>query len=369
LHLSLQRSRVPGTIVRAFDWDQAACQVYAANYGSEIVKKIDISTLSVDDLAALRADLWLLSPSCQPYTVINPLAKGSADPRAESFLHIIEKVLPKLVSARQHPRYLLVENVAGFENSSTRQLLLSTLRSLGYTTIELLLTPLQFAIPNSRMRYYMLAKAKPLSFSCPCVPCDDNIWRYIPGHICGDGGKWVDPRSLNDPDTTSTDELYGYLDANVHLELPHPHAIPDRVLVKWGRLFDIVLPSSRRSCCFTRGYTQLVERAGSILQMNEVLDASIVFDTFSQALSKGNANAAHILDPLRLRYFSPSELLRLLHFDAPSEGSHMSINVQQPFLWPEGVSMKTKYRLIGNSVNVKVVTALIDFLFEEGLST
>ena len=63
--------------------------------------------------------------------------------------------------------------------------------------------------------------------------------------------------------------------------------IPDRILKKWGRLFDIVLPSGTRSCCFTRGtsfllaranilmhagYTQLVERAGSILQMNEQLD-------------------------------------------------------------------------------------------------
>lgn len=29
--------------------------------------------------------------------------------------------------------------------------------------------------------------------------------------------------------------------------------IPDRVLTKWGRLFDIVLPTSQRTCCFTRG--------------------------------------------------------------------------------------------------------------------
>jgi site-specific DNA-cytosine methylase len=76
---------------------------------------VDISTLNVDDLGPLRADLWLLSPSCQPYTVINPLAKGSADPRAKSFLHLIQNVLPELVTVKQHPHYLLVENVGGFE--------------------------------------------------------------------------------------------------------------------------------------------------------------------------------------------------------------------------------------------------------------
>jgi hypothetical protein len=30
-------------------------------------------------------------------------------------------------------------------------------------------------------------------------------------------------------------------------------AVSDRVLLKWGRLFDIVLPSATRTCCFTRG--------------------------------------------------------------------------------------------------------------------
>jgi hypothetical protein len=61
-----------------------------------------------------------------------------------------------------------------------------------------------------------------------------------------------------------------------------------------------------------------------------------------------------ILRPLRLRYFSPEELLRLFCFeDAGSDST---------FRWPEGVSTKTKYRLIGNSVNVLVVSALIECL-------
>jgi tRNA (cytosine38-C5)-methyltransferase len=41
-HLALERSHVPGTIVRAFDWDQAACHVYSANYGSNISKKVSV---------------------------------------------------------------------------------------------------------------------------------------------------------------------------------------------------------------------------------------------------------------------------------------------------------------------------------------
>jgi len=55
-----------------------------------------------------------MSPPCQPYTVLSS-GGGSADPRAKSFIHLFEVLLPDLVSRNAHPRYLLVENVAGFK--------------------------------------------------------------------------------------------------------------------------------------------------------------------------------------------------------------------------------------------------------------
>lgn len=61
-----------------------------------------------------------------------------------------------------------------------------------------------------------------------------------------------------------------------------------------------------------------------------------------------------ILRPLRLRYFSPEELLRLFCFE--------DVCSDIRFRWPEGVSTKKKYRLIGNSVNVVVVSSLIEYL-------
>ena len=68
--------------------------------------------------------------------------------------------------------------------------------------------------------------------------------------------------------------------------------------------------------------------------------------------------AVTLLHPLRLRYFSPQELLRLFCFENRGDGG------KGVFQWPEGVSRKSQYRLIGNSVNVRVVRELIDFLFE-----
>lgn len=147
------------------------------------------------------------------------------------------------------------------KTSSTRQILLSTLQSLQYTTLELLITPLQYGIPNSRLRYYLLAKLSPLEHTGVPATHKNDVLRHIPGQ-----GNWVDPRarptsikedglSLNDE---SIHELRDYLNIEPVISEPHIHAVPEKVLRKWGRLFDIVLPSSQRTCCFTRGFALLI---------------------------------------------------------------------------------------------------------------
>ncbi|KAJ8591350.1 S-adenosyl-L-methionine-dependent methyltransferase [Rhizopogon salebrosus TDB-379] len=341
LHLALRQSRLASSPVKAFDWDQTACQVYAANYGAKMISRTDISTLSAVDLSSLHADLWLLSPSCQPYTVLNPSARGEADPRAKSFLYLIDHVLPDMAAQDSHPRYMLIENVAGFQDSTTRKHLVTTLRRMGYVVAQFLLTPLQFGVPNSRLRYYLLAKLSPLRFYGFGESDFDRVHDKIPG------------AQLDVP----VHPLREYLDDALPNEIFLRHKIPDRVLSKWGRLFDIALPSAQRTCCFTRGYTQLVERAGSILQLNEDLDTTEVFDRFLAAQSRENEDAVRILDQLRLRYFTPSELLKIFRLEKPES--------DQQFVWPLSVSLKSKYRLIGNSVNVEVVRHLIDYLFND----
>jgi tRNA (cytosine38-C5)-methyltransferase len=155
-------------------------------------------------------------------------------------------------------RLLLCFLIFLVKTSSTRQILLSTLQSLQYTTLELLITPLQFGIPNSRLRYYLLAKLSPLVFSG--VPAyyfhTTDVLRHIPGH-----NSWVDPRMHAGAheyeillSEESIHEIKYYLDEEPEGTESHPHAVPEKVLRKWGRLFDIVLPSSRRTCCFTRGF-------------------------------------------------------------------------------------------------------------------
>lgn len=178
------------------------------------------------------------------------------------------------------------------ENSTTRQTLLALLRELGYVTLELLLTPLQFGIPNSRLRYYLLAKKSPLQFAhLPSQTADegriDRVWRRIPGG----GPPWTDPRFadiglVKDTDTDVTESgdteavntLQRYLDNPYEIDDAHyaKFRIPDRVLHRWGRLFDIVKPSSRRTCCFTRGKFEIYPLS-SPFPPREETDCSVLF--------------------------------------------------------------------------------------------
>jgi tRNA (cytosine38-C5)-methyltransferase len=112
------------------------------------------------------------------------------------------------------------------------------------------LTPLQFGVPNSRLRYYLLASRVSGAFVSRVD--SDRILRHIPGR----GADWKDARSSGVPGTgeNKARPLCDYLERK---DAQAAHAVPDRVLLKWGRLFDIVLPSATRTCCFTRGELEL----------------------------------------------------------------------------------------------------------------
>lgn len=60
-----------------------------------------------------------------------------------------------------------------------------------------------------------------------------------------------------------------------------------------------------------------------------------------------------LLHSLKLRYFSPREVANLMGF--PSN-----------FEFPETITIKQKYRTLGNSINVKLVSELMRYLFKEG---
>ncbi|KAI9504059.1 S-adenosyl-L-methionine-dependent methyltransferase [Coemansia spiralis] len=254
MHFALQEARIESQVVRAFDINTVANHVYKHNFPSVPIMQRSIESLPMTLFEALKADLWTMSPPCQPYTR-QGLQKGSEDARAQSFLFIVD-LLGRL---KNKPPMVLLENVAGFEKSDTRPVFLRQLVRLGYRFEEYLLNPLQLCYPNSRTRYYLLAKLD--SETKECSEDED-----FPPHFRHD----------------VADEMAHY-------------RLNSKVLEKHGYVHDVVTPEDRRTCCFTKGYTHYAEGTGSILQLEGVVGK----------------------DPITLentRYFTPREVANLMGF-------------------------------------------------------
>lgn len=106
--------------------------------------------------------------------------------------------------------------------------------------------------------------------------------------------------------------------------------------------------------CFNK-YGHYMEGAGSIIQMSTDIEAvRKAIELKSEALKKTNNKSwgereISIIRNLNLRYFTPREIANLLCF--PST-----------FSFPDDVSTIQSYRVLGNSLNVHVVSVLLRLL-------
>lgn len=140
-------------IVGAIEQSDVATRIYRDNFSHPVAEK-NITGLNISDFEKYQADLWWMSPPCQPYT-----SRGNRqdlqDPRSRSF----QKVIGAL--AELQPKYVALENVPGFKTSQAREQLLVALH--GYHVREELLCPTLLGVPNRRERYYLLAARTGLS--------------------------------------------------------------------------------------------------------------------------------------------------------------------------------------------------------------
>ncbi|KAF9354345.1 tRNA (cytosine-5-)-methyltransferase [Mortierella sp. AD094] len=401
MHYAFDKSGHQGEILKAFDINTTANEVYAHNHGKKQLAQRNIEAVPMEFYDKQQADVWLMSPPCQPYTRTGN-QEGSKDNRAKSFLYLMD-ILPKMTNP---PNYILLENVKGFEESDSRDLLVEALTGAGYEYQELLITPLQIGIPNSRMRYYCLARKtsvvgsfvqKPTGTLIGYIPSldtdseqesngDENNEQkdFVDGRKQGDLSGLSTPAATKkrrtslststvtkedstiekpDEDTILADPMLAlkvetldkYIEfKDVEDERMKRYMIPDKTLLKYGRLFDIVKETTRRR------YYHFVESTGSIFQMVSEKDTATVFDEAEALKGKpdsptaddDNAKALALLRTLGLRYFTENEVARLMGFPI-TEGK---------FSFPATTSLKQRYRVLGNSINVKVVSQLIRYL-------
>lgn len=134
------------------DINTIANEVYHHNFPSTYLMNKNIQSLTPKEINSFNVDTILMSPPCQPFTR-NGKFLDHNDPRTNSFIYLID-LLDKL----EKLEYILMENVKGFEYSTVRDLFLLKLRKCNFEYQEFLLCPSKTGVPNSRLRYYCLAR-------------------------------------------------------------------------------------------------------------------------------------------------------------------------------------------------------------------
>jgi tRNA (cytosine38-C5)-methyltransferase len=131
-------------------------------------------------------------------------------------------------------------------------------------------------------------------------------------------------------------------------------SVPDKFLVqdkylKRGNILDICHRDSNRSCCFTKAYSHYIEGTGSVFTEADKETVVACYEKANNA-EVGSEEFVETLKTLRLRFFTPKEILLLMCFP---------IN----YHFPDAITTKQCYRLLGNSVNVRVISEILKLLF------
>lgn len=444
MHCAVKECGISYEIIAAIDVNTTANKIYKHNFPESNLMDCGIESLSATQLDEMKIDMIVMSPPCQPFTRVGKKLDAE-DIRTKSFLHLLS-LLPRLNNC---PKYILVENVKGFEDSETCLKLRETLMKCNFTYQEFLLTPLQFGIPNSRLRYYLIAKRSPLKFSfantteimtsLPSINSEENSSSTNAtnisqpstacisdestrtndhcknsSHISSSHHMQSSPakpaknketqhgmlgKSINNSDATDKkspdipaatcpicresclqsaghnmrqlsegeeeEDKYPCRFVQDFLEDQPPEYFQPFMLtrkdLKRFIVMDIVFPCLQKTTCFTKRYGHFMEGAGSIFQMShsisEMTAASELKDRTLELKNRDQWSDEdyQVLSRLRLRYFTPREIANFLCFPAT-------------YNFPQDLSKIQLYRTLGNSLNVRVVSKLIQLMVKEQTS-
>ncbi len=205
----------------AVEQSRVAAAVYTANFAHPVLS-YNLDHVTPARLAAVNADLWWMSPPCQPFTRRGRQADLD-DPRTRAFTAVVTAI------AEVKPRLVAMENVPEFNGSRAWVLLREALGRAGYRVREHLVCPTEWRLPNRRRRYYLVGSV---------------------GDLPGEGPR-PKPRRLPD------------------LVLPFDPdlAVPDGTLKSYRHAIHVVDAENPEAItnCFTAAYGRSLVRSGSYL--------------------------------------------------------------------------------------------------------
>lgn len=320
---------------QAYDISLHANNTYTHNFPNDpspVCTKL-VEQLKPKDLDG-KADLWTMSPPCQPFTTTRgSKSLDTEDKRCNGFKAIISL----LTNIQDKPKHILLENVKGFSTSQMIQEWYKCLQQNGYSYKQYLVSPIQIGIPNHRQRYYILCERSDRWKDASVI--EENITTVPPPLQQADGSQLFQKHVVGD-----------YVDTSLTDDSLQQYVVSDSILQKnWARKVGIVSKMDGATHCFTAGYGRIFHRStGSLLLLRER----------ENPISESPLDRSEMMKfSGQLRRFMPKELLALFGFPSTFE-------------FPKGINLEQQYKLIGNSINVTVVTLLMtELLFGQEKET
>ena len=334
--------------VYPFDNNCNANKVYQHNFNIDNVNNKNIEHLNCNDFDNIRPFIITMSPPCQPYSRAG-IKKDSNDKRSNALHHFCDEILPKM---RYLPNYIILENVIGFETSESCQTFLRSIINCSYQYQILSIDPTQIGIPNTRKRIYILAKLNK-------TDNDKQVKQLLPDDNKEISIEIISKLSMKNNDIKKL-KIGDIITQNDDEEQKEYLVDMEKIDRCKGYKFSIVTRNDYNSECFTKAYAtkkKFSKGTGSLFASKLIeKDDIIMFKDKYENLCKEKNDINHqkimqLLSTVGLRYFTPKEMSLLMGF--PSN-----------FSFPDDMNDLRFYKLIGNSVNVKVVTILLSVLLE-----
>ena len=159
--------------VFASEWDENAQKTYRANFSTPVEIAGDIT--KIDEATIPQFDICLAGFPCQAFSLAGQ-KKGFQDDykgmsRGTLFFDVAR------ICAKHQPKVIFCENVKGLtihDKGKTFEIIVETLKEIGYTVFEQVLNSKDFGVPQNRERIYIVAfrnDIAPASFEFP-MPTD-----------------------------------------------------------------------------------------------------------------------------------------------------------------------------------------------------
>ncbi|XP_055388949.1 DNA (cytosine-5)-methyltransferase-like [Condylostylus longicornis] len=344
-------------ILGAYDINANANLTYELNF-KDAPKTINVQNLKVGDLDG-KATCWLLSPPCQPYTRGGLSAQVGCllDWQALSECKSSGIGYSVFRDCKSPPTYFFVENVIGFNESDSHSEMLEILKSKKYSIQQFHLSPTQFGIPNTRVRYYCCAVLSTIDQS-DSIHSEEDV---IHSTVCDEASRLffgVKPTKMT--------PMSQYLEAiNIDDEINRDLIIPTETLQKHSTFrFDVVDGHCTASTTVTKGYGRLIGKSGPIVvceersegrqkrprESNETED---IDPKRAKTSVDGNRSSSHESQELNEISVDGSEIVEdyKIHLSETNRLCPRSLHgYSKGFTFPKRLKRLQRYALIGNSI-------------------